>query len=109
MNNQALERPTCILHLEIAHWSRQVAAIPDLSTALSIERRGIQDHQRRLWCADTVYLFTIYYEADDLSASSHALIAKKLCGTDALQNVGEGAIIGGLDKGAGRAATLLLA
>src|SRR5271157_5174153 len=74
VDNQPLERTTCILNLEDTHRAAQVTTITYLTTTFCIEWCGVEYHQGILWSADAINLNTIYNQANDLATSGDPLV-----------------------------------
>src|SRR5579883_1341341 len=108
VDDQAFQGTACVLYLEDAQGTADLAAIADLAAALGVEWRGVEDEPGLLWCADALDLFAIDDQGHDFAAIAQALVAGEVGGAIPFQDRIQGALVLGLDKSAGCAAALLL-
>src|SRR5579884_1702038 len=100
MHDQPLQRTACILHMEDPYGTSNIALIADLTTTFSIEGGCIENDERLLRRTDTLNLFAIHYESNDLAIAGNTLIACELSSTHALKYLRESTIISRLCKNA---------
>src|SRR5579859_3785966 len=108
MDDQPLERAARIIDLKDAHRTGDLAMVANLPAAFRVERRGVEDHQRRLRRADLAYLNTIHHQPHDFPGAADALVAGELGRADALEDVGQRGLVFALREGGAGAAALLL-
>src|SRR5712692_3239595 len=108
VDNQTLQRTTCILNLKDTHRATQVATITYLTTTFSIERCDIKYYQGVLRSADTINLDPIHNQANNLTSTSDSLITCEFGWPNALQHFRKGFIISPLGKCACRSTSFLL-
>src|SRR5437016_4894432 len=109
MHNQALEGAARILHAEYTHRTANLAPVTDLPATLSVERCGVQDHERLLWSADTLDHLTVDDQSHDLATTRDALVACEFGRAHLLEQFGQGLFILCLGESGCGAAALLLA
>src|SRR6266700_534823 len=98
-----------ILYFEGAHRPGQITTIADLAATFGVERGGIEQHQRGLWCADALDLLAVDYQRGDFTAACNAIVACEVGRTTALEDSRERFVVLRLHKDAGRTAAFLLA